>query len=58
MWEGVLFLSRKLFMTFSLEKKNLRLTLLALIAIAGYIYMSELKSQQNSVNTGTGTKLQ
>lgn len=58
MWEGVLFLSRKLFMTFSLEKKNLRLTLLALIAIAGYIYMSELKSQQNSVNTGTGTRLQ
>lgn len=58
MWERVLFLSRKLFMTFSLEKKNLRLTLLALIAIAGYIYMSELKSQQNSVNTATGTRLQ
>lgn len=45
-------------MTFSLEQKKLRLTLLALIAIAGYIYMSELKSQQNSVNTGTGTRLQ
>lgn len=43
---------------FLIRKKNLRLTLLALIAIAGYIYMSELKSQQNSVNTGTGTKLQ
>lgn len=40
------------------KKKNLRLTLLALIAIASYIYMSELKSQQNSVNTGTGTRLQ
>lgn len=41
-----------------IRKKYIRLTPLALIAIAGYIYMSELKSQQNSVNTGTGLRLQ
>lgn len=49
---------QKIIYDFLIRKKNLRLTLLALIAIAGYIYMSELKSQQNSVNTGTGTRLQ
>lgn len=49
---------QKIIYDFLIRKKNLRLTLLALIAIGGYIYMSEPKSQQNSVNTGARLRLQ